>query len=522
MTILSDGGRTFTVLFTGRRGLPGARGDTGDTGPQGPGFRARGAWSSGTSYGPGDAVTDDSTAAQGVQSLFIQRDTVPIGVSLDAPRVDTARWIEVGATDLSNVTGAIWRVVQASHGFTAVGQPVGYSFASNRWVLTSNKLSDETPVAVVREVLSDNEFLLQTVGEITSLDPAVILPGGETSFIPGRFYYASATRGFLTLDPTVDSTNFATQAILVATGPTSGVVLHWQQTANVVGRRPVGMTSFYYTATAGQTVFTGADLDTNVLTYPVSDQTRVLIDGVDLQARTGFTAATGTSVTLATPLAGGETVEIRVPSEPLAVVAPGTSTLIDDISPLFDGVETRFPMTVLGGAPVAFTLAQNILLFLDGNTQEAFADYETVVGLVTDTDIIFTSPPAPGTRFWGLVGIAVSNLSILEVDTLVAGTGTVASLTFTTATGGALTLTTLTADDVVADDVDTDTLTFITGTGDTLTIDTLTSLLAIIAFEIDATGLIESGVALRAPELRGPTGGGGITAYDLTIDEGTF
>lgn len=429
----------LVVLYTGRRGEKGDTG-VGDPGPRGFSFNAKGIWANGQTYAPGDGVSAQSTAAAGITSLFIQRDTAPESVSTVEPRVDTGRWLEVGPQDLSNVTGTIWRVVQALHGFTSIGQPVGYSVTSNRWVLASNQVGDEDAVAVVRDIISPSEFILQSSGEITGLDPSIIMPAGATEFIPGRFYYVDRVRGFLTLEKTVEATNFGSQAIIVATGPTQGVVLQWQNTPNVVGRRAVGFDRFFYAAAPGQTVFTGVDLDGNVLVYQVTNQTQVLIDGVELSYRDDFDAITGTSIVLASPLAGGESVEIRTLAEPLDAISPSTALPLDNIATLFDGVTRRFPLTVGAGLPLALGPSQNCLIWLDGNTQEPYADYLVIAGATTDSDIEFTEAPAAGARFWGLAGTAISNLSFLEVDTLIADVATIGTLNFTSGNGGTLAL----------------------------------------------------------------------------------
>jgi hypothetical protein len=441
----------FVVLYTGRRGEPGAS-VAGPPGPRGPGFRARGAWALGTDYGPGDAVTDASTVALGINSLYIQRDDTVRAPSSVRPRNNPGRWLEVGPADLAGFTGTIWRVSQINHGFTAIGTPVGYSALADRWVAASAALGEEIAVGVVREVISPNEFIIQTSGEITGLDPAIIRPDGATQFDTGQLYYVSRLRGRLTLTASPPVPGFASNAMILATGPTSGVVLQWQQTPNVVGRRPVGFNEFYYTAAPGQTVFSGPDTQGNTLTYQVSDQNQVFVNGQLRVQAGGYSALTGTSFVLATPAAGGEQVVFRAIAEPLQAIAPATALPADNIGGLFNGVDHTFPLTVGGGNPVALGPAQNALVFLDGTPQQPDVDYLLVPGSGTDTDIEFTAPPAPGTRFWATVGVAVSNLSFIEVNTLLADTATLVSLTFATGTGASLALGTLTVSGVAGFD----------------------------------------------------------------------
>lgn len=438
----------ITVLFAGPRGLTGNKGDQGDQGDPGRSITVRGLWASGQVYRPGDAVTGDSTGMTGVNSLFVQRDTAPESVSNTPPRDDPGRWAEVGPEDLTSVTGTIWRVTQLAHGFTAVGQPVGYNGPLGRWVTTGNRITDEPAVAVVKEIVSVDEVVLQGSGIISNLDPSIILPPGATEYQAGALYFTAVSRGNLTTEQTTEAINFTSNAVLLATGPTEGIVLQWQSTPNIVGRRAVGLTTFFYEATPGQTVFSGNDLDGRTLNYVPSDQTEVYVDGVFLNAMTDFTAVDGTAVTLTAPLAGGEQVLIRVPAEPLTAIAPATSLPVDDISGLFDGVTTRFPLTVGGGAPLTFGPSQNTLVWLDGNAQEPFADYTVVPGVSTQSEIEFTNPPDEFTRFWALAGVAVSNFSFLEVDTFIATQATIQTLDFDSATGIDLTVNNLDALDI--------------------------------------------------------------------------
>lgn len=417
----------LVILYTGREGQPGAA-VKGDPGPRGPGFSAKGAWSAGEIFGPGDAVVAEGSAAAGINSLFIQQGNVAESVSLIPPRDDSGRWVEIGAADLSNVTGAIWRVYQLHHAFTAVGTPIGYSRTANRWVAASSKIDDEVAVGVVREVVSPHEFIIQTSGEITGLDPHLLDPTGLTPFEPGRLYYVSSVRGQLTLDPANVGTNFASNAMLLTTSSTAGVILQWQQTANVVGRRPVGYADFYYDAAPGQTVFSGADLTGNTLDYAVSDQNQVYVDGLLLSAFDQYSAPGGATLTLTQPLTGGERVHIRTIIEPLEPVVPATSLPADNIAALFDGSRRSFPLTVLNGDAIPTPAAANVVVVLDGFPQEPDVDYRLVAGAATTTDIEFTTPPVAGARIWMLVGVALTTLDQLILQNLIAATAAIDQL----------------------------------------------------------------------------------------------
>ena len=66
---------------------------------------------------------------------------------------------------------------------------------------------------------------------------------------------------------------------------------------------------YNYTATEGQTIFTGADNNSNTLSYLVG-YIHVFYNGV-LLAPTDYTATNGTSVVLTDPLTAGDLIQIE-------------------------------------------------------------------------------------------------------------------------------------------------------------------------------------------------------------------
>lgn len=67
---------------------------------------------------------------------------------------------------------------------------------------------------------------------------------------------------------------------------------------------------YYYTATASQTTFSGADDNGYTLKYPDSKYLDVYLNGVLLVAGTDYTATTGTSITLTTGASASDIVEL--------------------------------------------------------------------------------------------------------------------------------------------------------------------------------------------------------------------
>ena len=130
---------------------------------------------------------------------------------------------------------------------------------------------------------------------------------------------------------------------------------------------------FIYTATAGQTSFTGADSLGRTLTYTDSEYTDVYLNGVKLD-KTDYTATSGTSIVLDSGASAGDILEV----------------LAFDTFGLFSGefaqdVSVAGALTVSGTTTTASTtmtgdlsLADKIVHTGDTNTAIRFADADTV------------------------------------------------------------------------------------------------------------------------------------------------
>lgn len=392
------------VVHNGRRGKAGPAGPKGDKGDQGDSIHIHESWQIGETFCPRDAVTDRSRLMVGVTSLYIQKETYPCAPLTVAPYSEPSRWIEVSAHQWGNTFGGIWEVYQIDHGFTKVGQPVGYSYQANAYVLANAGAEDELGLAVVREVIDSDRVILQSSGEVPDIDPTVIYPDGS-SWDPGRIYYVSSLRGRLELTAPLDASSFVCP-ILMATdddpqsGGQNGVALPWTP---VSGREkeyiPVGMQKFFFLGTAGQTEISGPDLDNNLLTYITGNNTDVFVNGTNLW-RGDYTATDGFRIFLTDALADGDEVEVWTPDRPLDILVRSTTLKLDNIEGQFDGVTTMFDL-YYNGQPVVFQDASSISIFLDVNPQEPLVDYQLVDngGLFA---VDFKIAPELGTRFWGV------------------------------------------------------------------------------------------------------------------------
>lgn len=402
------------LVHSGVRGAQGSQGPEGPQGEAGSSIRVLGQWQSGGTYAPNDGVTWNASVVQGVQSLYIQRDDVPASPSTVPPDQDLARWVEIGVTDISNLTGSLWTVTQSSHGFSLVGTPVAYSESLGRYVAADANSLTTIGIALVREVIDADRFILQSAGEITALDADVLLDGGD--FVPGEFYYVATSPGKLHRRPpatTAAYSNPLLQATEVRAAPANqtGVVVPWTPRPNVVERVLVGQNRFYFTATAGQTIFSGEDDNGNTLEYVVGDTTDVYVNGANL-FHDDFVATSGTAITLVTPLTAGAQVEVVTAAEDPAVIAPQSALKVDPINHLFDGVTTTFEL-LSGVMRLQIATPNVVTCMVDGVVQEPGSDF--TVAPTQDslgTNIIFAIPPKADTRFWAVVGKPMEALDV--------------------------------------------------------------------------------------------------------------
>jgi hypothetical protein len=391
------------VIHDGRRGVQGDEGDVGPQGEPGRSINIYGSWISGTTYCPGDAVTNRSRLVVGVTSMYIQRSASPCAISTIEPWQDPTRWTEVSVHDWTNSFGGIWEVTQLNHGFTLVGQPVGYSTLANRYILASAASEDELGIAIVREIIDAHRVILQSTGEIPDVHPDVVYPDG-VGWTPGRVYYVSTARGRLELTPPVDANVFTNPILQITSdgsgpGLKNGVALPWRPIQGSKEYIPVGWTKFYFTGTAGQTLITGPDDNLQLLSYYPGPNTAVFVNGVNL-FEDEFTATDGSDITLATPLAAGDKVEIWTPDRPLDVLVRSTTLKLDNIENQFNGTTIQFDLTY-GGIPVVFQDASSVQIMLDATPQEPLIDYILIDNGGTFA-IEFKDAPEAGTRFWGV------------------------------------------------------------------------------------------------------------------------
>jgi len=388
-----DSTAKLVIVHNGTRGSKGYTGDDGDQGLPGDSFNMIGPWVSGTTYSPLDAVTSRSSAADGVTSLFIQKSSQASSVSLVEPHLDPARWDEVGATDTESSFGGVWKVIQPSHPFSKVGQPA--ALRATGYELAQSTSADTVGIALVRGIIDSNTFLLQSTGGLSNIDPTVFI--GSTPVL-GTLYYVSSSAGLLTSTPPVASNLFVNPILKTGNDTTKGAVLPWVPVSNevtLVGT-PTARTKYYFTATAGQTVFTGLDDEGSTLDLS-SGLVEAFQNGLNLRDTDQFTFdATTLTLTAAATLDD----KLEIWSDELVARQPIAGSKIDPL--IFDGVTTVFSLDVGAVNISTLILSPTLGVFLDGNPQEPDVDF-VVFDDGGTISISFTIAPEAETGFWAII-----------------------------------------------------------------------------------------------------------------------
>jgi hypothetical protein len=135
---------------------------------------------------------------------------------------------------------------------------------------------------------------------------------------------------------------------------------------------------YYYTATAGQTIFTGADVYGLILKYTDSEYVDVFLNGVLLQKTEDYTATTRTSVTLTSSAQAGDLIEI---------ISYGVFSVSDTVSASRGGtfsnsVNVNSDLAVTGNLTVAST---NVLSTIQSSFAKANAALANATGTFSGT-----------------------------------------------------------------------------------------------------------------------------------------
>jgi len=386
-----DNTNRVVVVNMGARGPKGLTGQEGPEGEQGDSINVRGAWASGTTYAPLDAVGARSSAVVGATSLFIQFSSYPTSLSVTEPHLDPARWTEVGATDVNGSFGGVWQIEQSGHPFSKVGQPAALGAAG--YVLASSADINSLAVGVVREIIDANRVILQSTGGISGVDNSISNTG---NFEEGELYYVSPVAGFLQSFPPNAAGQFS-NPIYKADGSNDGVVLPWTpvQVDEVKVAIPIVRGKFYYTAIGGETDFSGEDENGNTPDF-VGASVDAFQNGLNLS----FNEYTNddTTLILTTPAAAGDTIEIWLSKEADRGLQRWNKA--DNLA--FDGLTRQFPLLFLGSAVPAST-SSSFIVSLDGCPQEPDVDY-TISNVNGDAFILFTFAPDAETGSWVTYG----------------------------------------------------------------------------------------------------------------------
>jgi len=163
---------------------------------------------------------------------------------------------------------------------------------------------------------------------------------------------------------------------------------------------PAYQANYVYVATAGQTVFSGPDANSNIPLVNKNDSD-VHLNGIRLVGGIDYTVDKPTStLTLAVGATANSIVQwdILVESSQLAPGAISVFKLI--ITPTPDGTNKIFDMhynnPTMGNLPIASSQVAEVAISIDGIVQEPAVDFTA-----TGHTLTMASAPPAGCRFWG-------------------------------------------------------------------------------------------------------------------------
>tara|TARA_R110002074_G_scaffold190639_2_gene356577 strand:+ start:448 stop:1587 length:1140 start_codon:yes stop_codon:yes gene_type:complete len=217
--------------------------------------------------------------------------------------------------------------------------------------------------------------------------------------------------------------------------------------AYVIARSPAitaGITSYIYTATANQTVFSGSDDNNNTLTF-TSNNVFVNVNGVMIVETLDYTLTPSNTVTMVTGLSAGDQLSVTV-------FAPASSenlTSIFDSSYLSSRLSTIYPSEITqreyvytaGAAQVTFTGADSsgTSLAYDSDNVEVFANGIRLFKSIDYTASNGTSIVLADSMGTGSSVVVVDRSSLFGVDitkSLNIGTGSIPATSTSTGIKG--------------------------------------------------------------------------------------
>lgn len=198
---VQHGGNEVVVVYGGPRGRRGLPGGDGEDGLPGASITVRGAWNNALTYVRGDAVQSRTLASPGLQALWIVKEDGEPTVGFP-PHLQPSQWVEISSTSTS-ADGAIYRVTQINHPFTAIGQPAAFSATTGRYELADARDPGLLAMGLICEILGPEDFAFQMTGRMNNVDrflifdPSSPAERGLQDWVPGTTYYLSTVPGMV-------------------------------------------------------------------------------------------------------------------------------------------------------------------------------------------------------------------------------------------------------------------------------------------------------------------------------------
>ena len=176
----------------------------------------------------------------------------------------------------------------------------------------------------------------------------------------------------------------------VDSGDVATIVTNTVDSAYIAARMSPALTNYEYTATSGQTTFTGSDDNGATLGYDAG-KLQVFLNGVLLRNTDDYTATNGTSVVLGSGADSGDLVNMYTFG--YTASAAGNETPIGLIEN-FDIVSTNY------GGTINFNTTDKTLFYLSGGSDSTgfipnFQNVNSTTGVSTTTAIVISQDSSP-------------------------------------------------------------------------------------------------------------------------------
>jgi hypothetical protein len=302
----------------------------------------------------------------------IFRDSAFVTGIIDSAYVQLRQTAAAGGTDSATVISLITSTVDSAYvALREADAGVGGGGGGTDSATVSAIIINDVDSAYVQA-----RQLNETAAELTQVNTVFTATAAQTSFT-GLDIDSDKFQLYLNglLLPRADFTHNSTQVDLLVAADSDDILEVIKFTGNDTGATVFQQRHYIYTATSGQTVFTGSDDNNATLSY-TQGRINVYLNGLLLLDSADYTQSVdGDTVTFTTGVTAGHVVNIQTLSGNTGAFAPLEQKLYEFTA---DSAQTVFTGSDDNGATLAYS-ANKVTLYINGILQTT-ADYTATNG----------------------------------------------------------------------------------------------------------------------------------------------